>query len=187
MKFIGIAGKAGSGKTTAALFIGKVLGEGVANLAFADPLKKACSILTDIPESVFHPADSRGREYREKTNEFWGFSPREFLQKVGTDCMRDTVCKDFWVKRAHITVESLDPEMYHTVIFSDVRFQEELDFIRNKGGKVLYLTRIAESYNSTTHTSDNQNLIAECDYVINGNSSLKFLHSELELFLQKYL
>jgi hypothetical protein len=78
---IGLAAKARSGKDTAA----KLLLEhaNVAAFALADPLKQGCQVLFNLSD-----AQAWDDNLKEIKVEAWGFSPREFFQRVGTEWMR---------------------------------------------------------------------------------------------------
>jgi len=109
---IGFAGKAYSGKTTAAEMTG------FQRMAFADELKR-------IATEVFGwdgKKDKKGRR---------------LLQVIGTECGR-AYDPDFWVRKlecriAEISVWPTIPD----VAIDDVRFNNEARMIRERGGESL--------------------------------------------------
>jgi hypothetical protein len=57
------------------------------------------------------------------------------LQKLGTAC-REHIQDDVWLQAA---TTDLDPSKQY--VFSDVRFPNEADHIRNKGGLIVWVDR----------------------------------------------
>jgi len=131
---IGLSGKARCGKDTIAEYIaaGYI---GVKKYALADPLKKSASIMFNIPLNHFYDADKK-----EVVNEFWGISPREIAQKVGTECAREVFRQDFWLKRCESQMND-SPVKPVIFIVSDVRFENEAAWIRENGGEVWHIER----------------------------------------------
>ena len=132
---IGFMGKAGAGKTTAALAVQQfVLGSVIKS--FSTPLK---NVVRDLflfsDEQVFGT-------YEQKTaiDPRWGVSPRTVLQKVGTECLRNMLCKDFHVKRMEAEIEASDS----AVIIDDVRFEDEAQMVLDRGGILIAIHRPSE-------------------------------------------
>ena len=146
---IGIYGHARSGKDTVKDFIVNNFKNHYA-MAFADPLKEAAAAAFGIPLDHFYDSESK-----EEINESWQVSPRAIAQFLGTEMFRETVAKllpvidnNFWIQRAHMRLtNAFVPEdegeftLEDTVVISDVRFQNEYDYIINSGGIIIHLTR----------------------------------------------
>lgn len=150
IQLIGITGHAGVGKDTVADWIEMEYTD-VYTESFADPLKQACAQAFGIDWPQFY-----SREHKEKKNEFWGVSPREIAQFVGTELFRDHIYKlsprvrsDFWIWRMYgkLSGECRNQETDgdyvsgDTVIIPDLRFQNEYDFVISQGGLVIRLLR----------------------------------------------
>jgi hypothetical protein len=130
MLFFGIAGHARSGKDTVAEYLCKELD--LVRVAFADPVKCAAAEAFGVaPAKFFDP------EAKELYDPYWGISPREMAQRVGTECFRREFGTDFWIRRAD---KDFRLHNYYCVV-PDVRFQEEAEFIVEKGGFIIHLTR----------------------------------------------
>lgn len=143
VKLIGLHGKAGSGKDTVADFLSRTYKD-IYPESFAGPLKKGLSEIFGLPLEHFEQ-----RDIKEITNHFWGLSPRQLAQFFGTEIMRKNYGEDFWIKRLALRLNADDDthsewgaySSEDTVVISDVRFQNEYDFIIANQGIIIHLTR----------------------------------------------
>lgn len=126
---IGLCGAAGCGKTTIAE--GLRDRHGFKILSFADPLYDAVSVITGVPVERL-----KDRAVKEVELAGIGKSPRFLLQTLGTDWGRRMIDENIWVNAAMARVA--DDE---DVVIADVRFDNEADAIRDRGGRVLYVIR----------------------------------------------
>ena len=153
MLIIGITGKAGAGKDTVSDYI--VEQYMFNTIAFADTVKKTASEMFKIPLDDFY-----NRDKKEVLNKTWNMSPRKIIQLLGTECGRAIFGEDVWVKRAFVELEYYKNEL--GIIFSDVRFDNEADMIRSKGGFIINVVNDnveeVEEHSSesgiTPHTTD---------------------------------
>lgn len=132
VKVIGLAGPGGVGKSTTAKGLVKAFNKlqpryKVTNMAFADPIYQVANLLTGIEISTL-----KSQEYKEV---IWNkntapmpclidWTPRKFLQIVGTECFRDNIHNNFWVESAIRIAES---KGYDIVIMEDTRFPNEFE------------------------------------------------------------
>lgn len=131
---VGVAGKARSGKDTIGNYL--INQHQFVRYAFADPLKKACSEMFGVPLNYFYDDDKK-----EVDLPFWGMSPRKMAQLLGTEGGRELFGKDIWVKRA-LSFYNLElPEESNGMVITDVRFDNEADFIRDNGGLMIHVER----------------------------------------------
>ncbi len=116
---IGISGKAGSGKDT----LGKYLCEEYRCLHyyFAKPLKEGAKIMFAYTDDQI--------ANKEVPIEPWGISPRKIWQLLGTEVGRG-IDPAIWIKNAEMFIHK---HPGRTVIITDVRFDNEAIFIRNRG------------------------------------------------------
>lgn len=145
MKLIGLVGAAQAGKNT---FAEEFHYHSFIEYSFADPLKKACSAMFEIPLHNF--LDTK---MKEETDSYWKVTPREILQFVGTDLVRANMEKllpkvgnDFLVDVMKYKLYLAQLEENSTgnearIIVTDCRFTNEVDFILQLGGHICYLTR----------------------------------------------
>jgi hypothetical protein len=126
---IGISGHAGVGKDTLADYICDHFD--FDSIAFAGPLKTACAALFGVPRSWFND-----REVKEKVIGAWNMSPRQMAQFVGTELVRNHLGKDFWIRRF-----AMSHSEHQNIVISDLRFQNEAEYILSQGGYIIHLTR----------------------------------------------
>lgn len=165
-KLIGFAGHQGSGKDTCSDIL--VERHGFVKFAFADALKKACQTLFALSN------DQLWGNSKNTVDERYGLSPRQMMQKLGTDFVRQMIRESFWIDKFAAWYKDTDGN----VVVSDVRFQDEVDIIRELGGKVFLIKRMSVQ-KSDFHCSENSELL-DVDGVINNNGSLNSLSRELE-------
>ena len=192
---IGLAGLARSGKDTFAEYLVTLLerkGIPVETYAFADPLKRAASEMFGIPVEIFYGGDER-----ELVNKDWGISPRVMLQKLGTEGGRNLFRQDIWTKRAEVQYNKQNipirflgfsqPASIEDIPFvvTDVRFEDEAQWIRDNGGTVLHIVRDAGKVEVIKHSSENGVKWKEGDLTIYNTLGLKELISEAELYLEQ--
>lgn len=127
---IGLSGKIGAGKDTAAALIQKHY-EQFTKLAFAENIKKIVALLTG---TTFE--ENMDREKRKKKIDAFDATLGQLQQKVGNG-MRDAVGKNVWVN-AVIS----EPSKYKIV--TDVRFPDEVKAIEAAGGIVIRINRTVD-------------------------------------------
>ena len=186
---IGIAGKAGSGKTAAANYLCEKYN--FEKKAFADPLKDILSILTNTPREDFE-------KDKESVLDFWGITKRQLMQKFGTEVMRNEYPKHIplpcigfetnsiwvlnfidWYTRIHIRPGG---RIISPIVVHDVRFQDEIDAIRYLGGVVIYIDRIElhlENFGQSMHSSETLSK-DKVDKIIKNNGTLAELYQKID-------
>ena len=130
---IGLAGRMGSGKSTLAGLLTQHLTTGstrVEVLNFASPLKAAAKILFSLSDEQLCGA---GKDLVDTT---WGVTPRHILQTLATDYCKVIGGQDFFVRHLATRVFSCEADY---AIIDDVRYPNEIDYIKGEGGKVVYL------------------------------------------------
>lgn len=130
---IGIAGRAGTGKDTLARFISHRYGHAIQ--AFADPLREILSKRFGWPTDMWE--DRQWKEVINWKNECGPFSPRSWMQWLGTDVLRRYAGHDIFVRLAF---EYWDRHRFPLVL-SDIRFNNEAQAVIDRGGFVIELRR----------------------------------------------
>jgi hypothetical protein len=158
-RVIGLAGYAGAGKNAAAEATGGLV------VGFADPLYAALAAMLGVPEEQL-----RARHTKELPMAC-GKSPRDLLRSLGTEWGRDMVRPDMWVWRCRQRIEAAGRAGIGLVVVCDVRFPNELQFIREElSGEVWWIDR--PGIEAGSHVSDNSIRFLDCDRVINNDGTL---------------
>jgi hypothetical protein len=132
---VGLAGFARSGKDS----VGAVLvGEGFVRRSFATPMRQALCRLNPLVDTVNGVMPLMDALYL--LGSWEGLKVRApgvrgLLQRLGTDVGREMFGDDFWVEQAF---RGLGGE---SVVFTDVRFPNEAEAIRARGGVVWNVVR----------------------------------------------
>lgn len=172
-RLIGIKGLAGHGKDTVANFISDYLSSSITQkISFAEPLKEMVSIITGIPVMDI---DKNKATYLPEYN----LSVRTMLQKVGTDAMRNQVDSDVWIKIAARRIGHIPK--HKIVVIPDVRFENEMNFIRQNHGIIITVHRPMMLDNSIyEHISESGQLyLPVCDHTIINDGSLDELRTKV--------
>jgi len=149
---IGLTGKAGSGKDTFASFY-----KDAECFAFAAPLKEAAKILFNLEHDQLHHPDKK-----DDVDTRWGKSPRYILQWLGTNVLRDQFDDKIFLKNMK---QRIDNAKGSFIIITDVRFDNEAEFVKSLGGKIIHIERdnnksdnnVNESNESDNNGDDNIN------------------------------
>ena len=155
---LGLAGYAGSGKSTAAEALCR--NYGFVRARFADPLKGMIrTLLAQIgADEAMIDAMIEGSLKEVPSEMLAGRSPRYVMQTLGTDWGRGFMGPNFWADIAISRVRALHAEFPgHPIVFEDTRFANELAAIRKVGGVVLRIDRPGTGP-VNAHESDNQRL-----------------------------
>jgi len=169
---IGINGKIGAGKDTVGTIIQELLltnkNQSSEIKKFAGKLKQIGSILTGIFVEKFEDQEFK----KSHLGSEWGtvrsnplnavpvfenvqfnelMSVREFLQKLGTEAMRNGLHTNVWVNALfadykmsyiqHPDIEYVDHKAYPNWIITDMRFPNELEAVIKKGGITIRVVR----------------------------------------------
>jgi hypothetical protein len=172
---IGIGFQIGVGKDTVADYI---CGEyGFAKLRWADALKEAVAAIYG-----WNRMDLEDQEFKATVDPFWDITPREALQKVGTEGMRNGVDPQIWIKALQRRI------MQHPdtgVVIPDTRFLNEVAAVKEWGG---YAVRVVRPHNeddksdekAKAHPSETELLDFDgWDYVIKNTGTKSDLYHEV--------
>jgi hypothetical protein len=187
---IGITGKAGSGKTTAANWLVRNHAQ-ASRMPFARPLKRMFYelIREAIPRDWPHQAGDYldNPEFKEAPIPFLGGeTPRRLMQTLGTEWGRNTVHPDFWVRIAEVKlarmlgVRGRNSETNTLVaVFDDVRFANEADMLRRYDGIILRIERPTAAVNADTDAHASETLDFPADIVIINGGAPEDLEAQL--------
>ena len=141
MNLVGLIGNAGSGKNS---FAEEFHYHKFTEYSFAHALKQTCEALFGFSDFHF-----TSRDYKDSDHPYWKISPRQALQFVGTELVRERMNRllpelgeNFWIHRLELQL-MLDHKSRGDVraVVTDCRFQNEVDWILSQGGTIIHLTR----------------------------------------------
>lgn len=167
---IGLTGKKFHGKDTVAGII--AMNNAVMLLSFASPIKKAISIIHEIPEEIL--SDSK---LKETVLPQWGKSPRELLQWLGTDIYRNQFSKDIWLKNMEMRIRKYED---FPIVVTDVRFDNEAKLIHKLGGSVWRIDASERIKSDDKHESENGIDDSLVDLTIYNNGNVDELKKIVE-------
>ena len=165
MKILGLSGKMGTGKSTIANLIVENYGEGAKRRAFGDALKEEVSNEFCFPLEWCYFQKDRVVNVRIKQLEP-PVTIRRLLQYWGTEYRR-AQDPEYWNIRMNEFIKNNEKKTKLLVI-DDVRFRDEADFIKERGG---YLIRLCPyrgyKHPEITHVSETElNSYTRFDLVI---------------------
>jgi hypothetical protein len=174
VNLIGLIGKAGSGKTYAASYL--VENHDYVRRSFAAPLKEMALVLGLTHEQVY------GEDKEEPTDWLDGVTARYIMQTLGKEWGRDMICDDLWVrimKQKLAAFNQITRGVNQNVVIDDVRFANEVDMIREMGGKIIKIradTNIKAASPSAQHASEKVMGLG-CDVTIENHFDDTFIPS----------
>ena len=201
-KLLAINGKIGSGKDTIAKIIIGLAAQEISHYPssmqtiwevkkFAGKLKEIASLLTGINIADFEDQEFKKSFLPDEWNIIpkyeWGDEPKDprmtvrtFLQKLGTEALRDGLHTNVWVNAlfSDYTVNS-------NWLITDCRFTNEYDAIKQRGGLIIRVNRVTGNPVSN-HPSETSLDNHKFDYVIDNNGSLTDLESQVKIFLKDF-
>ena len=178
---IGFAGKKRSGKDTIADFLCK--NHGFTKFAFGDAVKEVSHHLLGFTKEQLYGNN------KEVVDPIIGISPRESLQKIGTEFGRIYLHQLFPTLRVskgtlwtHHFERFVDNHPNGKIVISDVRFANEIDAIHRKGGKIYYVDSAYAEHNDS-HVSEEIGINSyEYDGVINNKGTITELYDKCSIF-----
>jgi hypothetical protein len=191
---IGLSGIQGAGKDT----VGEILINeyGFVKLSFASALKDTISVLFGWSRDLLEGATEESRIWRETVNEFWAektnipdFTPRKALQYIGTDLLRNHLCKDIWaciVESKIIQMTKLNPNI--NIVITDCRFTNEFAILKKfDNARIVKVERdflinpsILTQTHSQTHSSEVEWKDYPFDVILPNNGSIEELKDSIK-------
>lgn len=200
-KLIGLTGPAGSGKDTVADYL--CAAHGFSRYAYADPLRLEIAAAFGISVDLL-----LDRERKEKPTELLALeccsdpfflasindkrwtehnitlprSPRWVMQAWCTDYRRQHDGQNYWIRQAENAIADMDRAGITRIVITDVRFDDEAEFVRSKGGQVWHLHR-PDLLAVNPHISERGVAIHDSDLEIINSSTIGNLHTQVAMML----
>jgi hypothetical protein len=201
MLIIGFGGPAEHGKSTCAKmaedwFTSK--GLNVKVISFADRLKTVCKIMFRMTDR-----DVNNTIGKVTFKSHLGTTPREILQKFGTEVCRESISKylpvftdqcgsTIWTWNVRKDIEELyEDDSTDVILIPDVRFNDELDMLRSSKDETrfkdfIFINVKRDCTDSANEKHESEKGLADPEYVIENNGTLKDLSEKINSLL-KYL
>jgi hypothetical protein len=135
----GLCGFIGSGKNTAGdVLVSATQGK---TLSFAGPLKDGVAAIFGWDRELVEGTTQVARAWREQPDAYWSeafgrrITPRIILQEMGTD-----VCRT-WLGNIWVAAAGRRHTPPHTSVFTDARFGNEMQWIADQGGTLIWVYR----------------------------------------------
>ena len=163
---IGVTGKARSGKDTLSEHLYTRLGFDCNRAAFADPVKDMLrAIGIDNIEG-----------YKEEVHPLLGVTSRKMMQTLGTEWGREAIGEDTWI---NLTKEKGKGKKF--LVISDVRFENEANFVR-ENGILLHVT--GRGGIKGFHKSESGVKFQLGDFRIDNGYDIEYLFSQADTLLK---
>lgn len=152
--------------------------------SFAALLKQSAAALFGIEPEIWDDwknSDATIALFDPDGNEHTVLTARKFLQLYGTESHRDVFGYDFWVEQAF---KNLD--FSERIAFTDARFENELEAIKERGGKVIQIRREETDKESGGHASEVRPDEKYIDAVIYNNGNFEDLYNTVDKVMGGY-
>lgn len=189
---IGIIGPKGSGKSTLANIIKEQYKYEI--LSFASTVKDISSIIFGYDRELLEGSTIESRIWRETVDKNWSqilnkdITPRITLQIIGTEFGRNILGQNIWVEVLKNKIFNQDlNQNYKNVIISDIRYENEAQFIRNNKGILIRVSKSNSESQSEIHSSEIELYDINEDYIIENNGTVEQLEQKIINLLNKVI
>lgn len=142
-------------------------------------VKRATAAMFDIPEEYLYD-----EKMKEVVDDYWGITYRNMAQLVGKECSRDILGDDFWLRHVE---KQLAKTTHRGFILPDIRYANEVHWVKNHGGTVIFVYRknrpLASNESHPAEQGVDQNL---ADYIIQNDSTLEGLYDKLDAIVDMF-
>jgi len=195
-----ISGQKRAGKDTISDYIkGQVM---ASRVSFADPVRDVCRAYFGWTE------DWLLGKHKEDVDPYWGISPRQAMQYLGTEVGRVGIAENYpefksvtgdsiWIKSAKKNIRVKSSKEYisnygkiRAFIIPDMRFLNEYDAMKemeNEGYKVITIGVRRDGLPSDSHASETEirYCVEKCDFIIDNNKEISDLEDIVDEIITK--
>lgn len=168
MRFIGIVGRKNSGKSDVVQMLLEYF-INVKTLSFSEPIKQSTKIQYLLSDQQIGP----GKDIEDPR---WGHTPRTMMRSIGS--MMTFLNDDHYVELMKMRLGQVDPTGLKIVCLSDIRFQNEADYVKEMGGILIHVREPERDVNSPDfehwdeHISECYSDDIECNYYIENTDPI---------------
>lgn len=177
LNLIGISGKKGAGKDTVGMMIRKATGNRFKLKSYAAKLKEVASVMLDIPAYSFDDREVKNKKLGPEWNHM---TVREFLQKLGTDAVRNGLHDETWI---NLLFKNYNEAC--SWVITDVRMLNEAHRIHMHGGIIVRVT--ASWTEEDNHVTETEGDFITPDYYIHNDGSFFDLHMKVVALLNNHI
>ena len=140
-RLIGLAGRAGTGKST----IARLLCEQHAfvEITLAEPIKRALAAMLDLPSAYFHDPSTKDLPITWLRNT----TAQRLMQTLRNGWGQQMIADDLWLILAARRIARINAQASQMhisgIVISDLRYADEAAFVRAQGGTVWHIVRPA--------------------------------------------
>ena len=190
---IGISGKISSGKDLAGKILNDLSGDIFENKKFADKLKDMVCLLIGCTREQLEDREFKEKELGEEWRQYFNddydlvcekestfsslLTPRKLLQLLGTEAGRQVIHNNIWVNALFADYDTSSNYDSNWII-TDVRFPNECQAIKDRGGIVIKINRdsdVVDNHSSETALDNYDGF----DFVVDNNGSIDDLTNNL--------
>lgn len=177
---IGLNGLKNSGKDTVGAYLEDQYG--FERASFAAKLKESAAALFNVTPGIWEELKNNPNSTvtldPKRNNIIYRVTVREFLQRYGTEAHRDIFGANFWVDHA---LKGIDRNK--NIVFTDARFENELQKIKSLGGYNLQILR-PQLFTEDSHVSEVPPPRHLIDYAVDNSGSFEFLYNQVDNFIE---
>jgi hypothetical protein len=185
MIVLALCGLKRAGKDTVARILQdtfRAQGKTCSTLAFADALRNVCSVAFGVPVEDFSNDLTKDVPHEHLPNRM---TPRDALILVGTTMFRKMVDPDFWI---HAALAQIRRAHFDVVILTDVRFENELQAVREQfDTKTILVVRQELESTEGLHETERFAAVNSCestrtfnfDFVVHNKTTLEDLEASV--------
>ena len=173
MSIIALSGYAKSGKSQVAQYIQELQPHRNWKIkGYSQKLKEIAGLMTGIPAELFE-----SQQVKQQQLPGWGMTVRDFLQKLGTEAIRDGLHPDAWVMALFSDYHEQD-----NWIITDCRFHNEAEMVEKFGGKIVRVNRTGV-HPVNGHPSETSMDDWDFDHIIENNGTLEDLKESSRILI----
>ena len=168
---IGLVGNKRVGKDTCADYLS--YNNNFKKYAFAKYLKESLKILFDWDDNSFND------DNKESIDLDWNVTPRQMCQDLGSFLRNINI--NFHIKRLDKDIQKILLSHPNTnIIFTDIRYQNELDYVKSLGGVIIKIDRNTVLNKYSNHESETSiNNLKGINYTIYNNLSKEDFYNKI--------